>query len=217
MTHLEEYNKIINFRKTNPLTEDQYDEKHHIVPKSICPILKDSPENIVKLSAQEHFLAHYHLWLAFRDELKEKTWAKKMCYAFSRMKQQLLKCDDVESMAKLYKEVRVEFAKVHSETLKGHRSWSKGKPSPWKGRHPTEETRKKMSDAHKDKSPWNKGKHSIYSKEALERMAQHGSRNPNFGKHLSEETKLKISQANKGRVFSIDHRRKLSEAARNRK
>jgi len=27
------------------------------------------------------------------------------------MKQQLLKCDDVESMAKLYEEVRIEFSK----------------------------------------------------------------------------------------------------------
>ena len=68
-------------------------------------------DNIVRLSAQEHFLAHYHLWLAYRDELKEKKWAKKMCFAFHRMKQQLLKCDDVESMAKLYEEVRIEFSK----------------------------------------------------------------------------------------------------------
>ena len=45
-----------------------------------------------------------------------------------------------------------------ANSLKGHRPWSKGKPSPWKGKHPSEESRKKMSEAHKGKSPPNKGK-----------------------------------------------------------
>jgi hypothetical protein len=75
MTHFEEYNRIIEFRKSNPPPEDQYSEKHHIVPKSICPLLEKAKENIVRLTAQEHFMAHYHLWLAYCDELHEKTWA----------------------------------------------------------------------------------------------------------------------------------------------
>ena len=80
------------------------------MPRSICPLLKDAKANIVRLTAQEHFLAHYHLWRAFRDELKEKTWAKKMCFAFNRMKQQLLKCDDIVTMSKLFEEVRKDFS-----------------------------------------------------------------------------------------------------------
>ena len=51
-------------------------------------------------------MAHYHLWLAYRDELHEKKWTKKMLFAFHRMKQQLIKCEDVESMAELYEEAR---------------------------------------------------------------------------------------------------------------
>lgn len=176
MTHLEEYNQIIDFRKSNTLHKDQYGEKHHIVPKSICPILKDSPNNIVRLSAQEHFLAHYHLWLAYRDELHEKNWARKMCYAFSRMKQQLLKCDDVEAMSKIYEEGRIEFSKVHSESLKGHRPWSRGKIGPNKGRTFDKEARKHMSEAHKGKTPANKGKH--LSNEQKEKL-----RKANFGSH----------------------------------
>ena len=35
-----------------------------------------------------------------------------------------------------------------------------------------------------------------------------------IGKPLSEETKLKISESNKGKVFSDEHRRKLSEKAK---
>lgn len=176
MTHLEEYNQIINFRKSNPLSEDQYGENHHVVPKSICPILKNSTDNIVRLSAQEHFLAHYHLWKAYKDELHEKKWTLKMGYAFRRMKQQLLKCDDVETMSKLYEEIRKTFSKVQRESMKGrknpkaiaamrkarlgshqtdsakeaNRKAHLGKRT-WLGRHHTEETKKKLSKAHKGK------------------------------------------------------------------
>jgi hypothetical protein len=51
MTHLEAYTDIINFRKSNKLSEEQYGELHHIVPKSVCPILKKAPENMVRLTA----------------------------------------------------------------------------------------------------------------------------------------------------------------------
>lgn len=51
MKHLEEYNSIIEYRKSNPLPDDVYGENHHIVPRSICPLLKDSKDNIVRLSA----------------------------------------------------------------------------------------------------------------------------------------------------------------------
>lgn len=66
------------------------------MPKSVCPLLVKSKDNIVRLSAKEHFLAHYHLWKAFRDELHEKKWAKSMNFALHRMKAQLLKCDNIE-------------------------------------------------------------------------------------------------------------------------
>lgn len=170
MVHLEEYNRIISFRKSNPLPEDQYGENHHIVPKSICPILKDSPNNTVRLSAQEHFLAHYHLWLAYRDELHEKKWAKSMCFAFHSMKRQLMKCNDIEAMAKLYEEVRCEFSKLLSKDRKGktnhpaiiamckarlgsHNTAAQNEANRkahlgnnhWTGKHHTIESRKKMS------------------------------------------------------------------------
>ena len=156
------------------------------MPKSICPLLKDAPDNIVRLTAQEHFLAHYHLWKAFRDELHEKKWARKMCFAFQRMKQQLLKCDEVEAMSRLYEEARIDFAKAHSESLKGHRSWSKGKIGPNKGRVFSEEIRKHMAEAHKGKSPWNKGHKGCQSpwNKGLHGV-QAGDKHPLFGKHHS--------------------------------
>ena len=55
-----------------------------------------------------------------------------------------------------------------------------------KGKHPSEETRKKIGAAKK------------------------GEKNPNYGKHLSEETRRKMSEAKKN--MSEETRKKLSEA-----
>ena len=70
-------------------------------------MLKDSNDNLIRLTAREHFLAHYHLWKAYRDELNEKAWAKKMLFAFRRMKQELRMCDDLTELSKLYEESRI--------------------------------------------------------------------------------------------------------------
>lgn len=61
----------------------------------------------------------------------------------------------------------------------------------------TEETRKKMSEAHKGHKAWNKGKKGLVS--------------------LSEEAKMKISESHKGMKFSEEHKRKISELHKGRK
>lgn len=190
MTHQEQYDAIINFRKSNPLPVGQYGENHHIVPKSICPILKDTLDNIVKLNVQEHFLAHYHLWLAYRDELKNKTWAKKMCYAFHRMKQQLMKCDDVEAMSKLYEEVRIEFSKLVSDNTKG--------------KVRSVETRTKIAKTLQG--------HSVSSESKQKNREKHlGRKYPNR-KRVSDETRKEMSLRQKGHCWSQNQRDKLSKS-----
>ena len=76
---------------------------------------------------------------------------------------------------------------------------------------PSEETRKKLSEALKGKH------HSEETKQKM-RESQSGEKNHMFGKQLSEETKKKISDANKGRTspnkgktLSEETRRKISE------
>lgn len=56
----------------------------------------------------------------------------------------------------------------------------------YKGKHPSEETRKKLSEASK------------------------GNTNM-LGKHHSEETKRRMSEAHNGKKFSEEHKRKMSE------
>ncbi len=49
------YFELINKRKLNPVVEG-YSEKHHIIPSSLGGT--NNSDNIVSLSAREHYLAH---------------------------------------------------------------------------------------------------------------------------------------------------------------
>ena len=68
---------------------------------------------------------------------------------------------------------------------------------------PSEETRKKMSEAHKNPSEETRRKNSD---------AKKGKNNPNYGKTRSIESKRKQSEAMKGKPLSEEHKGKMSEA-----
>ena len=75
------YKQIIEFRKENPLDKDQYGENHHIIPK--CLGGSDDKNNLVRLSAREHFICHMLLAEMYPKETFE--WYK-MNHAFMLMK-----------------------------------------------------------------------------------------------------------------------------------
>ena len=74
------YDEIIENRKQN--IPECYSEKHHIVPKSLGGTNKK--DNIVKLTAREHFICHLLLTKIYKEGTYE--WAK-MISAFCRMLQ----------------------------------------------------------------------------------------------------------------------------------
>ena len=76
----------------------------------------------------------------------------------------------------------------------------------------SDETRTKMSEAKKGKTPWNKGKKNIYSEETKKKMGI-----KNKGKKLSEDTKKKISKVLKGRKLSEEWKKRISESSINNK
>lgn len=55
MDYQRQYSLLIESRKQNP-TESDYCEKHHILPRSLGG--SDIPENIIQLTAREHYMAH---------------------------------------------------------------------------------------------------------------------------------------------------------------
>ena len=73
-----------------------------------------------------------------------------------------------------------------------------------KGKHPSDEAKKKNSEAHKGE------KHPLYGKhlsdETKKKIAE-----AHKGKKLSEKTKKKMSEARKGKPKSVEHKRKISE------
>ena len=68
----------------------------------------------------------------------------------------------------------------------------------------SEETKKKLSEAHKGNTTWLGKTHSEETKRKMSDTRK--------GKTLSEETKRKQSEAKKGKTFSEESKRKMSEA-----
>ena len=132
MTYQEKYYEIINNGlKDKP--EIGYYEHHHIVPKSICPLLKNSKLNLIYLTAKNHFLAHYYIWKWCRDELREKKCSRRMCYALNMMKRIVSKSNNIDELSKLYEEVKKDLR----QAMKDNKYFM--------GKHHSAESRKKMS------------------------------------------------------------------------
>ena len=98
-----------------------------------------------------------------------------------------------------------------------------GQGGGFKGRHLSEETKRKLSEANKGQIPWNKGKTGIFSESVLQKIgeAHKGIEPANKGKKMSEEAKRKMSEAhrgkpapNKGKHYTEETKRKMSEAHR---
>ena len=85
-----------------------------------------------------------------------------------------------------------------------------GTNNPFYGRKHSEETKKKISEAHKGKK---------LSEEHRKKLSEavKGTNNPNYGKKLSEEHRKKLSEAHKGKKLSEEHRKKIGEANKGRK
>ena len=153
MNYVNVYYSIIKNRLDNPV--EGYVERHHIVPKSEGGT--DNDDNIVALTAREHYIAHLLLAKIYNDY--------KMWHAVNLMSRLNAK---VKINSRLYEMVRINSARTHSEFMKGKPSWNKGKKM-------SEEQKRKLSDANKGKTISNEAKEKISIKNK-------GENNPMFGK-----------------------------------
>ena len=176
---------------------------HHKFPRSFSKKdggggdIDNDKDNLVSLSLADHFRVHYYLWKCAKKGYRGMM-AK--AFVFMRKKAVVYATDEtIEQIARDYEEAMKEASEQRSETMKG-------KTSPNKGKHTSEETRKKLSEAHKGKTSPNKGKHP--SEETRKKLSE-----VNKGKHLSEETRKKIAEAMKN--MSEETKKKMSEAKKN--
>lgn len=162
MNATESYNQLIRFRIANPLPNDVYGERHHIVPKSCGG---NDYENIIRLTPEEHYRAHALLAEIYSSGLEHRS----MVFAW-RVMTSMTKGEHITEEE--YARLKIKYSKAVSSTakergehyhnkmsaaLKGHtvseetrRKISeklKGKPSNRKGAHLSEESRRKVSDS----------------------------------------------------------------------
>jgi hypothetical protein len=205
------YNQIIQRAKDEARKKVKggvYYEGHHIIPK--CMGGTNDDNNLVYLTAKEHYMAHRLLCEIYPDNrnLQIAIWC--MINGLSRSKKRyipsgriyaIIKEESIKKMseAKLGK-IRTPFSEEHKKRM------SEAKIG--KSRPPiSEETRKKMSDSARRMSEETKRKMSesrtgkITSKETIQKIV-----NANLGKKRSEEIRKKMSIAAKNRW--LDSRKK---------
>ncbi|MFA5153775.1 MAG: HNH endonuclease signature motif containing protein, partial [Clostridia bacterium] len=172
--------KLLNRKKLNKDNQNYaYYEKHHIIMSSMGGT--DNKENLILLTAREHFLAHWLLWRIYRN--------KQTAYAFFRLCSYNNENGGKPILSsRVYEEAKIAAAVYSSEQFKNL----------WKNK----EKRKKMS---KENSIKNKGrKHSLESRKnmSISRTGMHQSKETIdkrvkaiTGKKRSEEQKMRMKKA----------------------
>lgn len=199
------YFNIINNAKSR-ITIEGYTEKHHIIPKSLGG--SNNQDNLVKLTAKEHFICHLLL-----TKMTSKSQKRSMIYAFNALST-LRNSHQLRYNSRLYQLARKLFSKEQSKLMSTDLN-------PMRGKTHSVKSREKMSKTRLGKKQtWLLGKK--LSKETREKISKSnkGEKNYMFGKHHSTESKKKMSDKKKGHSYNKgipktdEHRKKLSLSLR---
>ena len=202
MNYQKLYNQLIEKRRKFPLTQNKkdptyvYSEAHHIIPK--CLNGTDDPNNIINLTAREHFIAHYLLWKIYPcDEILLAFYMFKKGNPHSCCKRNFKNSRVYETARLAYHEwnVRVHTGVKQSEERVKHRTeLNRGqKRTPEQKKHISEG--RKKSQKTKGHIPWNKGQKGTQMWTADQWQKFHEKM---FGRQLSEETRRKIGKSKIG-------------------
>lgn len=167
------YHSITERARTRSI--DSYTECHHIQPRSLGGT--DDKDNLVDLTAREHFICHWLLTKMHTGEARAK-----MIYALNGMKRnnEFTNRYETKITARVYEKLKKEFSVVHSATMKGKTPINKGRP---------------MSEEQKAKIRATKAANP--TKRSAEAIAKTVAKQ--IGQKRSQETKDKIRDALKGK------------------
>jgi DNA-binding CsgD family transcriptional regulator len=115
------YNNIVENRKINPLSLNEYGETHHITPKSLGGV--DDSSNLIRLTAREHYICHLLLSEMYEKETFE--WFK-MNHAFQMMNLNGVKQNRYFN-SRIYELKRIDFRKTMSWAQSGNKNSQYGK------------------------------------------------------------------------------------------
>lgn len=193
------YFNIINAAKSRSILLETYTEKHHIIPKSLGG--DNSKENLVKLTAREHYICHLLMTKMLEGENRRKMW-----YASYMMMRGIKR---FKPSARMYELVKQNMIKANKE-----------RPGPNLGKKLTDEQKEKLSIARKGKplgpmSEDHKLKLKKPKSEEHKRKLSEAKKGKTYGYTHSEETKKKISKSHENRIYtpiSIEQKQKQSAA-----
>lgn len=174
------YFSIIKNRKENPFPNNIYTERHHIIPKSFGGSNKQ--ENLIRLSAREHFLVH---WLL-----------TKMCISKDhsiKMKHALLRLMNASETLETYKWSKWQYEVAKNKKAAALKEARKNGKDPRLGKKHSPESKEKMRNA----------------KLGIKRKPEHCEYLKT--RPVTDETRKKLSNSLKGRVFSEESRKKSSK------
>ena len=196
MNYEKHYNLLIDRARNR--TINGYKEKHHIVPK--CMNGTDYEDNLVWLTADEHFVAH-QLLVKMYPTNKELIYAANMMCVFDK--------DQAErSRNKQFKWLKERRSKIMSELFSGEGNPRYDVPI-------SEETRNKL----RGRIPHNKGIPQSQEQKDKQSAKMKGRPSHNKGKKgppCSDEQKIRVSNKLKGIPKSEEHKRKVSEGQKRR-
>jgi hypothetical protein len=196
------YNNITENAKNRTL--DGYKERHHVIPRSLGGA--DDKENLVDLTAREHFICH---WLLTKMHAGESR--AKMIYALNGMKRngQHTQRYETKITSRVYENLKKEFSLVHSATMKGRLAHNKGVPATeeQKGKNRKSALGKKMSPESIAKGvAKRKGqKRTKEQKENISKALKGKPKGP-----MSEDQKLAISKGSLGKKKPVGHGNAIS-------
>jgi ribosomal protein L9 len=111
------YNNIVERAKSRTISG--YTENHHIIPRSLGGT--DTANNLVSLTAKEHYMCHLLLPKMLEGESKYKMLCAILRMAHSNQKQR------VKVNSRVYERVKIEKAAMQSVMRKGERNPFYGK------------------------------------------------------------------------------------------
>lgn len=166
---------IISSRGRFGLPLDEYKERHHIIPR--CMGGDDCEDNLIDLTAKEHFDAHKLLY----EENKNSKYSSKLACAMFFSSTQATNEGRVKLSAEEYKYLKMCRAKEQSIRMKGIPK--------------SEEHRRKISESHKGKILSDETKQKIREtkakngigigeKNGMYGVHRYGKDSPNYGKHM---------------------------------
>ena len=231
------YMRIIFLAKQQKRKKGQgiYYELHHILPKSLFPLWAKRKDNLVLLTAREHFFCHQlltkiyptrqmflALWKLCSDGQNKSCTPKE----YERIKLQCVNNGAFNTFKGKTHSLRacekIKNSKIGDKNPMYGTHWytngkiniqSKDCPEGfYRGRTIDESIKKKSAHTKNIGKHWfNNGKEQVYSANCPDGFVLGRLTSPNKGKTFSKEARLNMSKADKGKKLSEEHKKKISE------